>query len=159
MERRTLIAILFAIIIVYVSTFTVLMYLTPQYSPTENSQQEIKPAYNITVIIDYGNGTIETFTGINLDPPNTTVFHALLLVAVVEYHYEGPYVFVDAINDVRNNENNNNKWWQYWVNGELPMIAANKCYLNSNDIVEWRYWPSQFSNTTSLNKVNNEYIN
>jgi len=149
MERKTLIAMLLAIVVTYVSVFTVLIYLNPYYSAIESPQHEIKPAYNVTVIIDYGNGSIETFTGIDLDSPNTTVFHALLLVASVEYHYEGPYVFVDAINGVRNNENNNNRWWQYWVNGELPMVAANKYYLNSNDIVEWKYWPSQFSNTTS----------
>jgi|Deesub1362B_J571_1020462.scaffolds.fasta_scaffold12062_2 hypothetical protein len=150
MERKLTITLLLLMVIVYVSALTILMYLAPEYSPIENPQHEIKPAYNITIIIDYGNGSTQKFTGINLDPPNTTVLHALLLVASVEYHYEGPYVFIDAINGVRNNENNNNMWWQYWVNGELPMVAANKYYLNSDDIVEWKYWPSQFSNITKL---------
>lgn len=149
MERRVIIALLFSVIIVYVSIFMVLIYLNPQYFQMGSSQQGNSIVYNIMVIINYGNGSTETFREISLEPPNTTVFHALLLVASVEYHYEGPYVFVDAINGVRNNENNNNRWWQYWVNGELPMVAANKYYLNSNDVVEWRYWPSQFLNTTS----------
>jgi hypothetical protein len=55
MERKLTITLLLLMVIVYVSALTILMYLAPEYSPIENPQHEIKPAYNITIIIDYGN--------------------------------------------------------------------------------------------------------
>jgi len=126
------------------------------HNPNQNSQNPggkmITPAYNLTLFIDYGNGTIEKHFNLNLtEVPNVTVFDLLLKVAIVNYSWYGDAVFVDAINGVFNNEHNNNRWWQYWVNGELPMLAANQYYLENNSLVEWRYWSPQVENQTQLN--------
>ena len=118
-------------------------------SNSEGTQNAITPAYNLTLYIDYGNGTVEKYFNLNLtNVPNVTVLDLLIKVAAVNYSWYGDAVFVDAINGVFNNENNSNRWWQYWVNGKLPMVAANQYYLKNNSLVEWRYWYSQVENNT-----------
>lgn len=129
-----------------------LFFINPNLNNNPNSNENpnmVKPAYNLTLYIDYGNGTVEKHFNLNLtDVLNITVFDLLLKVAVVNYSWYGDAVFVDAINGVFNNENNSNRWWQYWVNGELPMIAANQYYLENDSLVEWKYWYSQVENQT-----------
>jgi len=126
------------------------------HNPNQNSQNPVEeriiPAYNLTLFIDYGNGTIEKHFNLNLtEVPNITVFDLLLKVAIVNYSWYDDAVFVDAINGIFNNEHNNNRWWQYWVNGELPMLAANQYFLENNSFVEWKYWSPQVENQTQLN--------
>ncbi|MCD6515397.1 MAG: DUF4430 domain-containing protein [Candidatus Asgardarchaeum sp.] len=144
---RILLAGLLLIVIISTLAFVYLTYKPYPYTNGNIEQKpnsEIKPAYNLTLIIDYGNGTIEVHYNLNLtNVPNITAFHILFLVATVNYTWYGDDVFVDAINGVWNNENDNNRWWQYWVDDELPMIAANHYYLKNNSVVAWRYWTPQ----------------
>jgi hypothetical protein len=51
-------------------------------------------------------------------------------------------VFIESIDEVKNGTEN--KYWQYWVNGELPMVAADKYRVKSGDRVEWKFAPSPF---------------
>ncbi len=103
-----------------------------------------KLVLNVTVVIDYENGTVERHIIERLFYPHVTVFDALIAVANVSYRYYGDLVFVEGINGVFNNENNNGRYWQYWIDGEYGQVAANKCILNNCSVVEWRYVPSQF---------------
>lgn len=138
----TLVSILFGLVILQFYYYTQHSFYLENNQNKPNSK--ILPAYNLTLIIDYGNGTIDYFYSLNLTSvPNTTAFHILLLVATVNYTWYGDDVFVEAINGVWNNENNSNRWWQYWVNDNLPMTAANHYYLSNNSVVAWRYWKPQ----------------
>ncbi|MCZ2845989.1 MAG: DUF4430 domain-containing protein [Candidatus Bathyarchaeota archaeon] len=51
--------------------------------------------------------------------------------------YEGMGVLVESIDNVENGTDG--KYWQYWVNDELPMVAADKKGVKSGDKVEWRF--------------------
>lgn len=51
-------------------------------------------------------------------------------------------VFVESIDGLENGTDG--KYWQYWVNGELPMVAANNSPVKEGDIVEWKFETSQF---------------
>lgn len=51
-------------------------------------------------------------------------------------------VFVESINGEKNGTDG--KYWQYWVNGELPMVAANNFQVKPGDIVEWKFETPQF---------------
>jgi len=37
-----------------------------------------------------------------------------------------------------------NKYWQYFVNGEMPMVAADQYMLSDKDTLEWKFISSSF---------------
>ena len=51
--------------------------------------------------------------------------------------YKEMGVLVESIDGVHNGTDN--KYWQYWVNGELPMVAADKKEIKEGDKVEWKF--------------------
>ncbi len=61
----------------------------------------------------------------------------------LEYEiYSGVGVFINQIDDKASGQDN--KYWQYWVNDEYAIIAADKFYLKEGDVVEWRFTGDQF---------------
>jgi hypothetical protein len=51
-------------------------------------------------------------------------------------------VLVESIDSVKNGTDG--KYWQYWVNDELPMLAADKMQIQGGDTVEWKFEAIQF---------------
>ena len=51
-------------------------------------------------------------------------------------------VFIEAIGDKENGEDG--KYWLYYVNGEMPQLAADKQLLNPGDKVEFKFEKSPF---------------
>jgi len=100
----------------------------------------------VEYIINKGNGKIISFQIVPSE--NSTVFSLLEELAERENFkveskiYEGMGVFVESINGVKNGTDN--KYWQYWVNDELPMVAADKKEVRKGDKVEWKFAPSPF---------------
>ena len=94
----------------------------------------------INVTLNYGNGTINVNDAVYL-APKQTVFDALKIVAQVNATYWDAYQswLIDAINDIENNENSNNRWWVYSVNGEHALVSADAYELIDGDQVEWIY--------------------
>lgn len=94
----------------------------------------------VSLTIDYGNGTVVTHDEVYLFH-NATVLDALRAVAEVYVTYWPSFeaFFVESINGVVNNADNNGKYWLYWVNGEHPPVGADKYILRNGDNVEWRY--------------------
>ena len=94
-----------------------------------------------TLIIDYGDNEVETYT---LEISNATVYSALIQASNqydfdvgAEYfdNYQSHYIY--SINNVV--EGNNNKFWQYYINGEYGIIGADLQVLKNHDTIEWRY--------------------
>ncbi len=79
---------------------------------------------------------------------NSTVFSLLEELAKNESFeietkiYKGMGVFVESIDGLKNGTDN--KYWQYWVNDELPMVAVDKKNLKIGDKVEWKFAPFSF---------------
>ncbi len=44
---------------------------------------------------------------------------------------------IDTIHTTNNGDDG--KYWQYWVNGELPMVGADHFTIKNGDVVEWRF--------------------
>jgi hypothetical protein len=51
--------------------------------------------------------------------------------------YKEMGVLVESIDGVKNGTDN--KYWQYWINGKLPMVAADKQYVKNGDEIEWKF--------------------
>lgn len=94
----------------------------------------------VSVTIDYGNGMVVTHDEVYLFK-DATVLDALRAVAEVNATYWPSFgaFFVESINGVINNADNNGKYWLYWVNGEHPPVGADKYVLRNGDLVEWKY--------------------
>lgn len=93
----------------------------------------------VNIKIDYVTGDSDTYN--TYLAPKTTVFDALKTVAEVDATYWQEYQswLINAINGVVSNENNNNAWWVYSVNGEHAIVSADAYELKDGDRVEWTY--------------------
>jgi hypothetical protein len=59
-------------------------------------------------------------------------------------YYEGMGVLVESIDMVGNKGAGDDRYWQYWVNGELPMVSSDKMQVEKDDVVEWKFEPVAF---------------
>ncbi len=96
---------------------------------------EKETATNTVLIIDYGNTTQESYTGLS----GITVFDILNQSANITYTQYSDGLFIDSINGVSNNEGGSGFYWQYWVNDELAPVAADQYVLSDSDQVLWKY--------------------
>jgi len=93
------------------------------------SSQEI--ATDLTLIVDYGNGTIKTQENFDLTNYNTTAFDALVKWCEVKYKDFGEMgVLVDNIDGIQGN-------WRYSINGDFPGVSSDKYNLKNGDIIKW----------------------
>lgn len=107
-----------------------------------NARQMQVAATGVSLTIDFGNGTILSFNGLS----GETVLNVTRSVVDVQIDWFGDLAFVTAIGGV-GNDADNDRWWQYWVNGEYASIACNKFWLNDNDSVIWRRQGSVITRT------------
>lgn len=116
-----------------VASFTAVYYYQQYFSMRAS-------LVRVSVYIDYGNGTVASYDEVYLFY-NATVLDALRAVADVNATYWPAFgsFFVESINGVVNNADNNGKYWLYWVNGEHGVVGADKCILREGDRVEWKY--------------------
>jgi hypothetical protein len=98
-------------------------------------------ATNVTLQVDFGNGTMNTYE----DVPGTNVLEATESVLLVAVDWFGTLAFVKSIGGVSESDDAG-LWWQYWVNSELSVVAANAYQIQDNDTIVWRYTTSQVGN-------------
>lgn len=103
-------------------------------SMRQNTASEIG-AIGVQLTIDYANSTQEEFTNLT----GVTAFDVLNQTATVTFTQFAYGKFIEAINGVVNNADNNGHYWQYWVNDELAPVAADNYALSDNDHVFWKY--------------------
>ncbi len=111
----------------------------------ENTSRKIQEK-RVIYIIDKGEGIINSF---KISPSkNSTVFSLLEELSQRENFkieftfYKDMGILVKSIDGVENGTNN--KYWQYWINGELPMVAADKKEVETGDKIEWKFESSPF---------------
>ena len=94
-----------------------------------------------TLIINYGNNNTDIY---NIQTENATVFSILMeasklynFTVGVNYYdqYQSHYVY--SINSV--DEGENNRFWQYYLNGDYGIVGADLQPVENNDIIEWKY--------------------
>jgi len=121
----------------------VLLFSFAQTSGTASSvvtTHSILSSDDLTLIIDYGNGTVHTFTNVS----GETVYNATISVVEVEGEWQNNLIFVTAVAGVSNNPDDG-LWWQFWVNGELSPVAANLYQVDDGDTIAWRRLPPEDS--------------
>jgi hypothetical protein len=105
-----------------------------------NVHHHSQQSSGIAISIDFGNLTDTSYAGISA----ANVLNATQSIAQVELKWYGDLAFVVSIDGVSNNPSAG-LWWQYWVNGELGSVAANKYQLQDNDSIQWRRDLSHFN--------------
>lgn len=142
----------FAKIVLIVAIFFAGLYIggTPALSPSNGSNAPAEnEAAEVSVMLDYGDGTLKTFKGIDVTA-STTVLDVLKQVtasAKIEFAYKeyGDLgAMVESI-DGRMNDLKNDRYWQFWVNNVYSTAGASVYRLNAGDVIEWKYIKGQFT--------------
>jgi hypothetical protein len=119
----------FIIAIVGITSFSLLFIINFNliYKPTEPPKEVVN---NITLIVDYKNGTIKVQENFTLDNWKTTAFDALDKWCDINYVDYGWGIFVAEIDGIRGG-------WIYLVNDYAPNMGAPDYLLNNGDEVKW----------------------
>lgn len=130
----------------YALILVIIILFSSSLSGCLSSNQNTKKQVTTTLIIKGNSWTIEYP---NVTTTNDTVFD-ILIECSIRKNFTVTYVhyssfdanFVISINGTHNGQDN--KYWQYYVNGVYGEIASDKKKINNNDTVEWRFEESRF---------------
>ncbi|MFX0006122.1 MAG: DUF4430 domain-containing protein [Candidatus Hermodarchaeota archaeon] len=93
--------------------------------------EPLRNVQDISLVVDYGNGTIKMWENFELSNYNTTAFDALKKWCKIEYtDYGDMGILVESINHLKGN-------WRFSINDEFPGVSANKYNLQNGDLVKW----------------------
>jgi hypothetical protein len=101
----------------------------------------IPAATGISLVIDFGNGTIIDYTELDA----TDVYNLTIGLFEVDAVWAGNRVYINAIDGVYRDET---RGWQYWVNGNYATGPANLYNLQEGDSVLWNLTISSFQTPT-----------
>jgi hypothetical protein len=97
---------------------------------------------NVTLILDYNNGTQIKWEGVDLSNHYTTCYDLVVKFTTVEkniqYYGSRPLFYITSINGVVEDVPNSH-FWLYWVNGVYVQAGCNGFQLHDNDVVIWKY--------------------
>jgi len=136
----TFIALLFAAwLATWFGLFNFIDTSNPQTSNASNTENTLVEASQATVVIDFGDGKIETGKVVIGEP--TTAYSALTkLVDENDIEIETKqYDFGVFVQSIDSYESSSEKAWIYYVNGESGTIAADQKEIVGTDTVEWKY--------------------
>jgi len=116
--------------IIAIASFTSFFVFTSSLDVKEvNKPQRV--ASDLTLIVDYGNGTLKIIEDFELTDYNTTAFDALIEWSEVEYKdYDEMGILVENIDGVKGN-------WRYSINGDFPGVSSDKYNLKNGDTIKW----------------------
>jgi len=86
---------------------------------------------DISLSVDYNNGTVKSRLNFTLDSGKTTAFDALDKWCEIDYEDFGWGIIVREIDNVRGN-------WIYKINGFSPSIGASAFTLEDGDLIDWQ---------------------
>ncbi|MDD3284288.1 MAG: DUF4430 domain-containing protein [Patescibacteria group bacterium] len=145
------------IVLIIISAFAIFLlgaYMSQEYFLTSIQKSEIIPSFDeksnsISLMIDFGDGNIETIHDINVKRSDNLLLILKELentkdqirdIKIQDYGEMG--VLITSINDFTNGQNNN--YWQYYVNNKQPMLSIDKYILSNKDVVELKFTKSKF---------------
>ena len=94
--------------------------------------ETLESVKDISLFVDYNNGTIKTRTNFTLDNGKTTAFDALDKWCIIIYDDLGWGIIVRAIDGVSGS-------WIYMINSFSPSVGASVYPLKSGDLVTWEH--------------------
>lgn len=104
----------------------------PTYVQAENASDTILAADDISLTIDFGNGTILQFDNLT----GSTVLEVTSSTFDIVVEWFGPFAYVRNIEGL---VGAGEYGWQYWVNDVFASGAVNLYTLEEGDHVLWRY--------------------
>lgn len=105
---------------------------------------QVPASGEVHLLVDFGDGGIKTWPNI----PFVTGATAFSIIkqevekAQMSLIYDpsiGAGVFVRQIGDKKNGDSG--RYWQYFVNANFAMVAADRYVLSGGDTVEWKFMP------------------
>ena len=106
---------------------TLLIFNLSLYKKPESLEYVV----DISLSVDYNNGTVKTRHNFTLDDGKTTAFDALDKWCEIDYDDFGWGIIVREIDNVRGN-------WIYKINGFSPSVGASVYTLKDGDLIEWQ---------------------
>ncbi len=99
---------------------------------------------NISLYMDYGNGTINAWVGFSLYNNNTSVFHALEKYCDIKYNYYSIYndYLIISINGISPNSTHT---WYFWVNRVFSPVGSYRYALDNDSIINWNFTTGTYS--------------
>ena len=122
---------------------------------SETTTQTTTTTTNTTTTDSETNNPISATIEINNQKYNlklkesSTVYDALQQLTndkkntIVMKEFKGMGYFVDEINGIKN-DNQNNKYWIYYINGQSAKMGISSYVLKNNDLITWKYEASKF---------------
>ena len=93
--------------------------------------ESLESVNDISLSVDYNNGTVKARLNFTLDSGKTTALDALDKWCEIDYDDFGWGIIVREIDNVRGN-------WIYKINGFSPSVGASVYTLISGDLIEWQ---------------------
>ena len=93
--------------------------------------ETLESVSDISLSVDYNNGTVKTRHNFTLESGKTTAFDALDKWCEIDYDDFGWGIIVREIDSVRGN-------WIYKINGFSPSVGASVYTLIDGDLIEWQ---------------------
>ncbi|MCX6785392.1 MAG: DUF4430 domain-containing protein [Candidatus Komeilibacteria bacterium] len=122
-------------------------FLGQSYQPTADlnstANQPAQPtAKTVVYILQYASGQADEFQDVELKPGQTVldVLKEITVknkIALATKDYQDLGTLVQTIGDKTNGQDN--KYWQYFVNGELAKVGAGGYQLTGGERVEWKF--------------------
>ena len=106
---------------------TLLIFNLSLYKKPESLEYVV----DISLSVDYNNGTVKTRHNFTLDNGKTTAFDALDKWCEIDYDDFGWGIIVREIDNIRGN-------WIYKINGFSPSVGASVYTLKDGDLIEWQ---------------------
>jgi len=94
--------------------------------------EPLESVEDISLFVDYNNGTIKTRTNFTLDNSKTTALDALEKWCIIRYKDFIWGIIVIEIDGVSGN-------WIYMINSFSPGVGASVYPLESGDLVTWKH--------------------
>ncbi len=93
---------------------------------------------NISLVIDFNNGTIEEHRNIIIPKNESSVFDLLESFYVIGYDTYSYGIIITSIANLANNLQENSFWF-FWVNNEYSSVGVTSVNLNDNFEIFWAY--------------------
>ena len=97
---------------------------------------------NITLIVDFNNGTIETHSNLSFSDRYTSVFDSVAFYYSITYKsktlVDKTAYYITAINGIQENLQSG-YYWQYYINNNYAQVGANLYSMKNGDQITWNY--------------------
>lgn len=99
-------------------------------------------------MLDFGNSEIKSFTSLDFTK-NQNVFDLLKQITgqnnieLLYKDYGGDLgIFIESIGGIKNN---NDSYWQYWVNNQYSTKGVSSYVIQPNDVIEFKFIKGQMT--------------